>query len=153
MKKTHFFLALLGLLALLSVGSIVWIQSQKQAGDSVRITQDGQILYELPLDQDQTLCIPCRGGYHPPANQNNPQTANQNNPQTTNQNKAETEGAYNIIEIANGQVSITEASCPDQICVAHAPIRDNLSPIVCLPNRLVVEIVSRETSPLDGVAQ
>ena len=60
-------------------------------------------------------------------------------------------GDYNIVVIKDGEVSVTEASCPDQICVRHGPTDQTADPIVCLPNSLVVEVVSPDSQQLDGV--
>ena len=47
---------------------------------------------------------------------------------------------YNILVIKNGQVSVSEASCPDQICVHHKKIEHEGESIVCLPHKFVVTI-------------
>ena len=39
---------------------------------------------------------------------------------------------------------MTDADCPDKICVNHATISDVGESIVCLPHRVVVEIVSSD---------
>lgn len=49
-------------------------------------------------------------------------------------------GSYNIVTILNGTVSVTEASCKNQVCVQHAPISRSGESIICLPNKLVVRI-------------
>ena len=54
------------------------------------------------------------------------------------------DGHYNIVSVAHGQISVSEASCPDQICVNQGWIEDSLIPITCLPNRVVVEIEENE---------
>lgn len=59
----------------------------------------------------------------------------------------------NILVIANGKVKMKEADCPDQICVHHKAISKNKESIVCLPNKVVVEIVSSEESELDSIAK
>ena len=48
--------------------------------------------------------------------------------------------AFNVIVIENGEVRVSEASCPDGICSAHRPIHFNGQSIICLPNDVVVEI-------------
>ena len=63
-----------------------------------------------------------------------------------------TDGSFNKLVIENGEAEISEASCPDQICVKHFCIRHSGETIVCLPNRLVVEIVGGKDSDVDGVA-
>lgn len=44
------------------------------------------------------------------------------------------------LEIRGGYADVTEAGCPNQICVDHAPVCDRGEAIVCLPNRIVVEL-------------
>ena len=52
----------------------------------------------------------------------------------------ETEFGYNLIEIGDGKVRVIEASCPDQLDVKQGYISKIGEIIVCLPNRLVIEI-------------
>lgn len=47
---------------------------------------------------------------------------------------------YNIIEIEHGKIRMSEANCPDHICTSQGWISDGITPIVCLPHRLVIEI-------------
>ncbi|MGD9475130.1 MAG: NusG domain II-containing protein [Eubacteriaceae bacterium] len=54
----------------------------------------------------------------------------------------ETDDGYNVLTISNGKADITEADCPDQICVKTYPISSPGETIVCLPHKLVVEIVT-----------
>ena len=48
----------------------------------------------------------------------------------------------NICQIENGKVRMTGADCPDQICVHTAEISKAGGSIICLPNRIVLEIIS-----------
>ncbi len=67
--------------------------------------------------------------------------------------KAETsDGGYNEIVIKDGTAYIEAASCPDKICVHHRPIRYNGETVVCLPNKLVIEIINGEKTEIDSVA-
>ena len=52
----------------------------------------------------------------------------------------ETEYGYNLIEIGDEEVRVIEASCPDQLDVKQGFISKTGEVIVCLPNRLVIEI-------------
>lgn len=52
----------------------------------------------------------------------------------------ETEYGYNLLEIGDEKVRVIEASCPDKIDVKQGYIHNIGETIVCLPNRLVVEI-------------
>lgn len=53
-------------------------------------------------------------------------------------------GHYNIVKIKNGKAYVSEADCNDQICVHMAPINDVGETIVCLPNRLFLEVYSTD---------
>ena len=49
-------------------------------------------------------------------------------------------GGQNHLVIKDGQASVTEASCPDKICVNKGTISEQGETIVCLPNRVVVTV-------------
>ena len=57
----------------------------------------------------------------------------------------------NTVLVEPGRIRISEADCPDQICVRQGWIGDGTVPIVCLPHRLIVEIVGAG-GELDGGA-
>lgn len=50
-------------------------------------------------------------------------------------------GTANILTIEDGLVYMESADCPDQICVNTGKISLLNQTIICLPNRVVVEIV------------
>ena len=56
----------------------------------------------------------------------------------------ETEWGYNIVHTEDGQAFVTEADCRDQICVEHKKIEKTGETIVCLPHKMVVEIIGGE---------
>ena len=62
------------------------------------------------------------------------------------------DGSYNVLVIADGKADITEASCPDGICVSHRAVNKQNQSITCLPNKLVVEIRNGESSDVDAFA-
>ena len=51
--------------------------------------------------------------------------------------------AYSIMRILvePGRIRVSQANCPDQVCVEMGAISDGTVPIVCLPHKLVIEIV------------
>ena len=49
----------------------------------------------------------------------------------------------NTVTVAGGEVFVSQADCPDQVCVLHGPLRRTGGPIVCLPNRLSIEWATR----------
>ena len=59
---------------------------------------------------------------------------------------------YNILVIKDGEAWISEASCPDKVCVKKGKIRYDGQSIICLPNKLVVEAVGGKTAQEDVVA-
>ena len=50
-------------------------------------------------------------------------------------------GGTNVLLIKDGEVSVTEADCPDKICKKTAPISLVGERIVCLPNKIMIEVV------------
>lgn len=58
---------------------------------------------------------------------------------------------YNKIIIENGVVYMEDADCPDKYCVQQGRIHNQRQTIVCLPHRLVVEIIGKETEETPDV--
>ncbi len=107
MKKRDVFLLIL----LLAAGGLLWFFLRPQTTDKesiVRITVDGTVYGEYPLDKNAEISI----------------------------------GDTNVCVIEDGSVYMKSADCPDQICVKTKAIRTSASSIVCLPNKVVVEIVA-----------
>ena len=58
----------------------------------------------------------------------------------------------NTLVIKNGKAFIKDANCPDKICEGHNKISYTGETIVCLPHKVVIEIVADDTSEdLDAV--
>ena len=51
-------------------------------------------------------------------------------------------GHTNTVLVENGCISVKDADCPDRLCVKQGKASNALYPIVCLPNKLVIEIES-----------
>ena len=64
----------------------------------------------------------------------------------------QTERGYNLLVIREGTASIAEADCGDHTCVRRGMVSRTGETIVCLPHRLVVEIVGGEHGGPDAVA-
>lgn len=112
------------LIAMLLLGAILWFVFRPAGADEqamVRITVDGQVYGEYPLDENQEIPI-----YD-----------------------------TNICVIENGTVYMKSADCPDQICVKTKPIHSRAASIICLPNKVSVEIVggSKETEEPDAIVR
>lgn len=46
----------------------------------------------------------------------------------------------NIVTISGGEVTMSESTCKNQVCVRHGAITAAGESIICLPNRVVVRI-------------
>lgn len=46
--------------------------------------------------------------------------------------------SYNLVAVSPGSIAVTEAGCKSQTCVRHGPLTHGGTPIVCLPNKLVI---------------
>ncbi len=62
----------------------------------------------------------------------------------------ETEHGFNKMVIKDGWVRMEEADCKDQYCVLHDPISLGNETIICLPHKVVIEVVGGEISGLDA---
>ena len=122
-KSTKFWMILIGALLLVAVAGLFVIQAVREEGAQVVITWNGEVEGTYPLDEDQTFVFEGESG------------------------------GYNVVTIEDGFVFMEEANCPDQICVKHKPLNQTADPIVCLPNSLVVKVITNETeNQLDGVS-
>ena len=62
------------------------------------------------------------------------------------------ENGYNIIEVEDGYVSVTEANCPDKVCVDTGKIKDMGGVIACLPHKLIITVEGEsEEEKIDGM--
>lgn len=60
---------------------------------------------------------------------------------------------YNIVIIEDNEASILESDCRDQVCVKEGAIDSPGEMIVCLPNKLVVQIIGKKgENEIDGVS-
>ena len=54
------------------------------------------------------------------------------------------EGGYNVVTVRDGKIAVTQANCPDHYCTARGFCGGGTQ-IVCLPNRLVIRFLNRQT--------
>ena len=58
----------------------------------------------------------------------------------------------NTLVIEDGKAFVKDVNCPDKICEGHSKISYKGETIVCLPHKVVIEIVADETTDeLDAV--
>ena len=55
------------------------------------------------------------------------------------------------MKIKDGEADMISADCPDKLCVHQKAISKDGESIICLPNQVVVEIESSESSEYDAV--
>lgn len=92
--------------------SAVIVYLTHNKGDIAVIKVDGNVVSELSLSEDATVIVE---GY---------------------------QGGRNVVSIIDGKAYVSEADCPDEICVKTGGISMAGETIVCLPHRVVVEIKS-----------
>lgn len=68
-----------------------------------------------------------------------------------NKNQTVSINDTNVLVIADGEAWMSEANCPDGLCVSQGHISTNGSMIVCLPNRVVVQVVDADAEDDGGV--
>ena len=140
-KKADIILIAVCLLAATLLG--IFFVVHRETGDTVRILYDGTEIKEIVLDSRQTNSDTETGyGYYLITFRDDimgvKYFSDQPEPKLT-------EGtSYNILSVTDGMVVMEAADCGDQICVHHKPISSIGESIICLPHRLVVEIVGDE---------
>ena len=93
------------------------------AGSTVNVTVNGEVYGTYSLDEDQEIDIKIDGK------------------------------VTNVLVIKNHEADMTEADCPDQLCVHQKAISKDHETIVCLPNQVVAEVKNpKENNELDGIA-
>lgn len=89
------------------------MRSFLHTANTAEIISDGSVIYEIDLNKSETLHIPSPNG------------------------------GENVVEIKNGVIYISEATCPDKLCVRQGKRGldcSNTTPIVCLPNKLIIAV-------------
>lgn len=92
--------------------SAAFVYMTHNKGDMAVINVDGNVISELSLSENTTITVE---GY---------------------------QGGSNVVSIIDGKAYVSEADCPDKICVKTGGISRAGEAIVCLPHRVVVEIKS-----------
>lgn len=59
----------------------------------------------------------------------------------------------NVITIKNNTVIMKEANCKNQLCVNHKAINKSGESIICLPNRIAVEIKGDKGDEYDSISK
>lgn len=59
---------------------------------------------------------------------------------------------HNLVTIQSGEVFMQEASCPDKVCINQGKKSRSGQSIVCLPNKVLVELEGGAQQALDAVS-
>ncbi len=59
----------------------------------------------------------------------------------------------NLLVIKGGRAHMEEASCPDHLCIKQGEISKVGQTIVCLPNKVIVTVVSGDEADVDAVVK
>lgn len=57
----------------------------------------------------------------------------------------------NTLEIKDGKADMTDADCPDGLCVTQKAISKDGESLICLPNKVIVTVVGGEKTDEDIV--
>jgi hypothetical protein len=115
-RKVRNDLLLIAVLLLLAAGGLLALRLFQKTGSTLTVTQNGVQIASYPLDEDGSFTF------------------------------TDADGGTNLLVIADGKASVTDANCPDQLCVNQHEISANGQTIVCLPHKLVFQVES-ETEP------
>ena len=121
MKNKVILFLLLGAVA--ASAAYLLLRRESVPAPVARITRDGALLEEIDLDKvDKPYSFTLEDGR-----------------------------GSNTVQVDQGRIRIAEADCPDQVCVNQGWISNGSVPIICLPHRLMIEIVDGGGG-LDGAA-
>ena len=115
---------LAGVILAISLLVLGYLYFYRHTGSEVIVSVEGRVTARYALDEDRVVTISGK------------------------------DGGTNIMVIEDKTVHLSDASCPDLLCVKQGEISYTGQSIVCLPNQVVVEIAGgNEDAELDAIAQ
>ncbi|MBQ8975589.1 MAG: NusG domain II-containing protein [Oscillospiraceae bacterium] len=57
----------------------------------------------------------------------------------------------NVITVRPGGICVSDADCPDRVCVSQGWLTDRAAPIVCMPHRLIIRL--KGSGDIDGAVR
>lgn len=120
-RKRNTFLFLAALLIVICAGFLIQNIFFGKAGATAVIEQDGETISELDLSKDTELVLD------------------------------DGHGGSNTITVKNGTVAVTDANCPDLVCVHTGAISQTGEVIACLPHKLIITISEENHDALDAI--
>lgn len=107
---------------LIGVIGSIWALTRPH-GDYVQIVQDDNTLYRFDLSTAENQTV-----------------------------DIEYNGRINTVQIEDGKIRMLSADCPDHTCVKMGWLESSATPIVCLPNHLIIEFAEAD-SDVDAIVQ
>ena len=108
----------------------------------VVIKSGGEIFGRYPLSEDAEIDVPAPSGIKYGSPKSSHLSGKDDSTHYT---------YYNIVTIKGGSVTVSSASCKNQVCVKHGSISKSGESIVCLPNRLIVTIEDKSGGEYDSI--
>lgn len=65
----------------------------------------------------------------------------------------DSQGGTNFLIIKDGQAFISEADCPDKLCIRQKAVSKKGESIICLPHKLVIEVTAGLEKETDAVVR
>lgn len=124
MIRTRTWVILLSVLALLLAAAAWRSLSAKQSGSVVQLVQDGALIREIDLSrvtEEYSFTV------------------------------ESPDGGNNTVTVRPGAICVSDADCPDRVCVSQGWLTDQSVPIVCLPHRLSISLAGAAAT--DAVAR
>ena len=113
MLKTRSWIILIAVLAVALIALSAVLLNARSEGTVVQIIRDGEVLREIDLSRVK---------------------------EAYSFSVEAPDGGMNRIEVEPGRIRVSEADCPDRICISQGWLSDQAVPIVCLPHRLIIKI-------------
>jgi hypothetical protein len=122
MKRSDRITALV-ILAAIALAAAFWIIMHRTAGTVAIVQVDGQIVATVDLTSREPRTLHIAGLV----------------------------GPLVIMADGTGSIRVSEATCPDQICVHTVPARSPGDQIICVPNHMAITV--RGKGAVDALAQ
>ena len=124
MRSNRFWIAILGCVLAMSASAAVFMTHFQTQSSHAHIYQNGVLIDVLDLSQAREPFFLTAQGSGP---------------------------GGNTIEVEQGRIRISQAHCPDELCVRQGWVSGGPMPIVCLPHRLVIRMVGGDDFGVDAV--
>lgn len=125
MRKNDILLIVLILAA--AVALLLFINTDRSTGGEISVAIGGEEVMCLSLDENQEIRLSSEQGLEA--------------------------GQENILHIKDGKAFVSEANCPDLVCVERGEVYCEGETIICMPHKLVITVTEGEAKEIDGVSE